>query len=221
MKKPLNALVQILIASGILSACGNSSTKKRAAMLNGYWLWEKRVEGSSEQSGNIDKGQMKVAFNAENSKCHYIWNEVSGSDFHTECKFTLKDDLLVFEAPKGTDASTAGFSCAHPDWTSWNDRPNIQYSRMKVVGDRLWLGVNTYWGFGGGVNNVPTNGSLKRFPFWESQNQAETLNSWIVFKPVTKSEWFSKYAISTNCQGSPEVCSKLKGCGSGEKPYID
>ena len=214
-------LLLILNLNLLVAACGHTTSSHGSSQLNGYWVWEKRVEGTADQTGNIDKGQMKMAFSSDKSKCHYLWNEVTGSDFHTECKFIVKGDLLVLEAAKGIDASTSGYSCAHPDWTSWNDRPNIQYSRFKIVGDRLWLGVNTYWGFGGGVKDVPQNGSLKRFPFWESQTQAETLVSWIVFKPVSKADWFLKYAISTNCQGSADKCDKLKGCGAGEKPYIE
>jgi hypothetical protein len=191
------------------------------ASLAGYWVWEKRVEGSAEQKGDVDKGQMKIALGGENHKCHYVWNETTGSDFHTECTYAIDGDTLTWTASKGAGVATAGYSCAHPGWTSWNDRPATQFSRFKMDGDRLWVGVNTYWGFGGGVNNVPQNGSLKRFPFWESKGQATTLESWIVFKRVTKAEWFSTYAISTNCQGSAAACETLKGCGSGEKSYVD
>jgi hypothetical protein len=189
--------------------------------LAGYWVWEQRVQGTAVQSGPVDKGQMKVAFGTGNNKCHYIWNETTGSDFHTECTFAVVGDLMTLTAKADPDKTAAGYSCAHPDWTSWNDRPAIEYSRFKFVGDRLWMGVNTYWGFGGGVNGVPTNGSLKRFPFWESSSQATTLESWIVFKRVTRAEWFGKYAISTNCQGTPAVCAQWPGCGAGDKPYVD
>jgi hypothetical protein len=189
--------------------------------LKGYWVWESRVQDQAPQSGEVDTGQMKLAFGTGNSKCHYIWNETTGSDFHTECTYLVTGDLITWKAAADPDATAAGYSCAHPDWTSWNDRPAEQFSRYKMVGDRLWVGVNTYWGFGGGANNVPKNGSLKRFPFWESLVQAQSEVSWIVFKSVTKAEWFTTYANSTRCQGSAEQCSKLPGCGPGEKPYVD
>ena len=202
--------------------CGrDSSSSKSPGALDGYWVWEMRISGTTPQTGAVDKGQMKMAFGKGNDKCHYLWNETTGSDFHTDCTYSLTKDMITLVAPAGKDAKTAGYSCAHPDWTSWNDRPATQYSRYKFVGDRLWLGVNTYWGFGGGVENIPTNGSLKRFPFWESLDQASRLETWIVFKPVSKEDWFAEYAISTNCQGSASSCAKLPGCGSGVKPYVE
>lgn len=138
-------------------------------VLRGYWVWEQRVQGTGIQSGDVDRGQMKVAFGDGNDRCHYIWNETRGSDFHTECTYSVDGDLVRFEATADADATAAGYSCAHPDWTSWNDRPAVQWGRYRFVGDRLWIGVNTYWGFGGGVEGVPPNGSLKRFSFWESE----------------------------------------------------
>lgn len=191
------------------------------AALAGYWVWEKRVQGTVDQSGPIDRGQMKVAFGGGNAKCHYLWNETTGSDFHTECTFAVQGGLMTLTAEADPDKTAAGYSCAHPEWTQWNDRPAVQFSRIKFVGDRLWMGVNTYWGFGGGVNGVPSNGSLKRFPFWESKGQAETLESWIVFKRVTRAEWSGKYAISTTCKGTPTVCAQWPGCGAGDKGYVD
>ena len=192
-------------------------------VLKGYWVWEKRVEGTQVQGPDaVDKGQMKIAFGTGNDKCHYIWNEITGSDFHTECTYTVVGDLATLKAKTTAAGKATGFSCAHPTWTNWNaNRPAVLYSRYKFVGDRLWMGVNTYWGFGGGVNGVPVNNSLKRFPFWESKNQARTLESWIVFEPVTRAEWYGKYAKSANCQGTATVCANLPGCGAGDKAYVD
>jgi hypothetical protein len=52
------------------------------------------------------------------------------------------------KAKTNSGGMATGFSCAHPTWTNWNsNRPAVQYSRYKFVGDRLWMGVNTYWGF--------------------------------------------------------------------------
>jgi hypothetical protein len=164
----------------------------------------------------LDAGQMKIAFGTGNNKCHYIWNETTGSDFHTECTYPVSGDMATYTAPADPDNTAAGYSCAHPDWTSWNDRPAVQWGRYKFVGDRLWLGVNAYWG---GANG--DNGSCKRFPFWESEGQAQTEEAWIVFKPVTRAEWYSTYAISTNCQGTPQVCAQWSGCGAGDKGYVD
>lgn len=212
---------KLIVVGLVFLGCDRGSSSGSQSVLDGYWVWEKRVQGEAVQQGNVDKGQMKLAFGGSNAKCHYIWNETTGSDFHTTCTYTVSGDLVVFTAPAKAGGKAEGYSCAHPDWTSWSDRPAVEYARFKLVGDRLWIGVNTYWGFGGGVEGVPANGSLKRFPFWESQSQAQRLESWIVFKPVSKAEWFSKYAISTNCQGSAEVCAKLPGCGAGEKPYVE
>jgi hypothetical protein len=189
--------------------------------LDGYWVWEQRVQGTDVQSGDIDRGQMKIAFGDGNNRCHYIWNETTGSDFHTECHYETDGDMITFEASADPDGTAAGYSCAHPDWTAWNDRPAIEWGRYRFVGDRLWIGVNTYWGFGGGVGSVPPNGSLKRFPFWESQSQATSEDSWIVFRPVTRDEWYTSYAISTQCQGAPDVCAQWPGCGPGDKGYVD
>ena len=38
---------------------------------------------------------------------------------------------------------------------------------------------------------------------------------------ITRAEWYGKYAISTNCQGTAAVCAKLPGCGYGDKKYVD
>jgi hypothetical protein len=184
--------------------------------LRGYWVWEQRVDGTAVQTGPVDKGQMKLAFGTGNNKCHYIWNETTGSDFHTECTYSLTGNLVTFSAKADPDRTAAGWSCAHPTWTSWNDRPAIQYARYKFVGDRLWIGVNSYWG---GVKGGNT--SCKRFPFWESEGQARTTESWIVYKPVTRQEWYTKYAISTRCQGSAAECAPWPGCGAGDKAYVD
>jgi hypothetical protein len=189
--------------------------------LRGHWVWEKRVQGSVEQSGPVDAGQMKLAFGTGNDRCHYVWNETTGSDFHTECTYSVAGDMVSFVATSDPDGTAAGYSCAHPDWTGWNDRPALEWGRYRFEGDRLWIGVNTYWGFGGGANGVPGNGSLKRFPFWESEGQAVTEESWIVFKPVTREEWYTTYAISTTCQGTPEICAQWPGCGAGDKGYVD
>ncbi len=185
--------------------------------LQGYWVWEQRVIGTEVQPpAPLDAGQMKIAFGTGNDKCHYIWNETTGSDFHTECTYSLAGDLVTYSAPADPDGTAAGYSCAHPDWTNWNDRPAVQWGRYKFVEDRLWLAVNAYWG---GANG--DNGSCKRFPFWESESQAQTEESWIVFKPVTREEWYTTYAISTNCQGSQELCAQWPGCGAGDKGYVD
>ncbi len=189
--------------------------------LRGYWVWESRVFGDVPQSGPVDAGQMKVAFGTGNDRCHYLWNETTGSDFHTGCTYRVAGDMVTFQAAVRPDGLTEGYSCAHPDWSTWNDRPAVQWGRYRLDGDHLWLGVNTYWGFGGGVGGVPGNGSLKRFPFWESEGQATTEEAWIVFRRVTREEWFTTYAISTRCQGTPELCATLPGCGSGDHPYVD
>jgi len=164
----------------------------------------------------LDAGQMKIAFGTGNNRCHYIWNETTGSDFHTECTYTASGDLVTYSAPADSDGTAAGYSCAHPDWTSWNDRPAVEWGRYKFVGDRLWLGVNAYWG---GANG--DNGSCKRFPFWESEAQATTEEAWIVFKPVSRDEWYTTYAISTTCQGDAQLCAQWPGCGPGDKGYVD
>ncbi len=201
---------------GSVPADAGGATGTGTDALRGYWVWEKRVEGTAVQSGPVDQGRMKLAFGTGNNKCHYIWNETTGSDFHTECTYTLKGDLVTLSAKADPDKTAAGWSCAHPSWTSWNDRPAIQYARYKFVGDRLWIGVNSYWG---GVTGGNT--SCKRFPFWESEGQATTVESWIVYKPVTRQEWYTKYAISTNCQGTPTECAQWPGCGAGDKAYVD
>jgi hypothetical protein len=206
-----------IITGGCTGSDSGEDSEPANDELRGYWVWEMRVEGEMQlPPADVDNGQMKLAFGDGNDKCHYIWNETTGSDFHTECTYTVDGDLATLTAPADPDATAAGYSCAHPDWTDWNDRPAVQYSRYKFVGDRLWMGLNSYWG---GVNG--DNASAKRFPFWESQTQAEDLESWIVFMPVTREEWFTTYAISTTCQGAPELCAMWPGCGPGDHPYVD
>ncbi len=190
-------------------------------ILRGYWVWDRRMCGADVVTGEVDAGQMKIAFGTGNDRCHYIWNETTGSDFHTECTYSISGDMVTFSATADPDGTAAGYSCAHPDWTSWNDRPAVEWGRYRFVGDELWLGVNTYWGFGGDCADVPRNNSLKRFPFWESQAQAETEEAWIVFRQVTREEWFTTYAISTTCQGTADLCAGLPGCGPGDHPYVD
>jgi hypothetical protein len=219
------SLLKILtysLTSFLIGACGASNSGgASSSTLAGYWVWEKRVHGTTPQTGNVDKGQMKLAFGRGKNKCHYIWNETTGSDFHSDCSFDVSGDTVTFTREMTQSEKPTAYSCAHPDWFSWNDRPAKQFARFKIYGDRLWIGVNTYWGFGGGVNNVPINGSLKRFPFWESLSQALKEESWIVFKPVSQDDWFGKYARSTKCQGNSAACEKLTGCGPGFKPYIE
>ncbi len=214
-------------AAGSTSASSSTSSGDPGLdPLRGYWVWEKRVQGTVEQSGDVDNGQMKLAFGTGNDTCHYIWNETTGSDFHTECTYSVDGDMISFVATSDPDGTAAGYSCAHPDWTTWNDRPALQWGRYKFEGDRLWVGVNSYWGFGGGVTTsdgsmIPPNGSLKRFPFWESEGQAVSEESWIVFMPVTREAWYTTYAISTTCQGSADLCAQWPGCGPGDKGYVD
>jgi hypothetical protein len=171
------------------------------------------VRGTVVETGPVDRGQQKIAFGTGNNKCHYIWNETTGSDFHTECTYSVAGDMVTLTARADPDGTAAGYSCAHPDWTNWNDRPAIQYGRYKFEGGRLWIGVNAYWGF--------SAGSHKRFPFWESKAQAAREETWIVYKPVTRAEWYGAYAISTRCQGAATVCAQWPGCGPGDKAYVD
>ena len=98
--------------------------------LEGSGVWDRRVEGSEVQMGTIDMGQMKLAFGMDNARCHYVWNETTRSDFHTECTYTVDGDMLTFTATADSDGTAAGWSCAHPDWTNWNDRPAVQYGRF-------------------------------------------------------------------------------------------
>ena len=209
-------------AAGVVSDAGTPvEPPAGGGPLAGSWVWDRRVEGTEVQMGTIDLGQMKLAFGMDNARCHYVWNETTRSDFHTECTYAVDGDMLTFTATADPDGTAAGWSCAHPDWTSWNDRPAVQYGRFRVMGDELWVGVNTYWGFGGGVRDIPRNNSAKRFPFWESLDQASRLESWIVFRRVSRADWYDRYAISTNCQGTPELCSTLPGCGAGDRGYVD
>jgi hypothetical protein len=214
----LNQLIITVFVSILIISCKRDDNKPaNANPLKGYWVWEKRVmNGTVQPTKPLDAGQMKIAFGAGNNKSHYIWNETTGSDFQTPCTYIVSGDMVAYSATADPDGTAAGYSCAHPDWTSWNDRPALQWGRYKFVGDRLWLGVNAYWG---GANG--DNGSCKRFPFWESLGQAQSQEAWIVFKPVTRAEWYGKYAISTNCQGTPALCAKWPGCGSGDKGYVD
>jgi hypothetical protein len=165
--------------------------------LEGYWVWEDRVAGSMSLGfAHLDgRARMRMAFGTGNT-CHYIWNETTGSDFHTPCTYAISGDMVTYTATADAEGSAAGYSCTHPDWTSWNDRPAVQYGRYRFVGDRLWLGVNAYWGFGGGVtleggSSIPVNGSCKRFGYWESLAQAESEDVWIVYRRVTREEWES------------------------------
>jgi hypothetical protein len=63
-------------------------------------MWEDRGMGTEVQPEvPLDAGQMKIAFGTDNNKCHYIWNETTGSDFHTECTYTADREMLTFTAP--------------------------------------------------------------------------------------------------------------------------
>jgi hypothetical protein len=183
--------------AGGSNAGGFGSGANGAGVLDGYWVWEDRVAGNESLGFAHLNGQalMRMAF-GNNNTCHYIWNETTGSDFHTPCTYTILGDMVTYTATADPDQTAAGYSCTHPDWTSWNDRPAVQYGKYKFVGDRLWLGVNAYWGFGGDALGVSQNGSCKRFGYWESEAQADyggqgDLETWIVYKPVTKQEWES------------------------------
>jgi len=224
-------ILLVLVSIGLcMTACscsgsnpGNADNRPvpGADVLKGYWVWEKRMLGEVQQtSGNVDQGQMKLAFGTGNNKGHYIWNEITGSDFHTEFTYTVSANIVTLSAKTLADGRITGYSCSHPDWTSWaNDVAEVtavQYSRYKFVGDRLWMEVHVYWGGVDGRCNM-----LKRFPFWYTLDLLQQWDSWMVFKPVTREEWYGKYARSTRCQGTPEVCAQWPGCGSGDKGYVD
>jgi len=183
--------------------------------LTGYWVWDDRVAdtrslGFAHLNG---RARMRMAFGAGNT-CHYIWNETTGSDFHTECTYKISGDMVTYTRT----GTVPGYSCTHPDWTSWNDRPAVQYGKYKFVGDKLYLGVNAYWGFGGAVTigstTIGANGSCKRFGFWESLGQADygspsgTLPTWIVYKRVTKAQWdaFGNGCVACATYPVPTVC---------------
>ena len=55
-------------------------------VLKGYWVWEDRVSGTTSLGFAHLNGQamMRMAFGTGNNKCQYIWNETTGSDFHTD-----------------------------------------------------------------------------------------------------------------------------------------
>lgn len=81
----------------------------------GYWVWEQLVMGMEVQPpAFLDAGEMKIAFGSGNDKCHDIWNETTGSDFHTECTFAVDGDMVTYTGP----IRMARYSCAHPVWTS-------------------------------------------------------------------------------------------------------
>ena len=189
-------------SAGSSGGSGGSAGGTASDDLTGYWLWEDRVAGNTSLGFAHLNGQarMRMAFGANNT-CHYIWNETTGSDFHTPCTYTISGDMVTYTATADPDGTAFGYSCTHPDWESWNDRPAVEYGKYKFVGDRLYLGVNAYWGFGGDVTTsdgaqIPKNGSCKRFGYWESLNQAMKEETWIVYKPVTKQEWESAGAGS-------------------------
>ena len=99
--------------------------------LTGYWVWDDRVAdtrslGFAHLNG---RARMRMAFGAGNT-CHYIWNETTGSDFHTECTYKISGDMVTYTRT----GTVPGYSCTHPDWTSWNDRPAVQYGKYKFVG---------------------------------------------------------------------------------------
>jgi hypothetical protein len=183
--------------------------------LTGYWVWDDRVADTRSLGfAHLNaRARMRMAFGAGNT-CHYIWNETTGSDFHTECTYKLSGDMVTYTRT----GTVPGYSCTHPDWTSWNDRPAVQYGKYKFVGDKLYLGVNAYWGFGGGVTigstTIGANGSCKRFGFWESLGQADyggpsgTLPTWIVYKRVTKAQWdaFGNGCVACATYAVPTVC---------------
>ena len=81
--------------------------------LIGYWIKEKRMDGANEVSGDyVDGGRWRLAYDGVNG--HYIWNEVTGSDFQTEFTYTVNGDMITYEARKKTASGAAwGFSCAH------------------------------------------------------------------------------------------------------------
>lgn len=187
-------LAVVMAATGV-SACDDGGGKSE---LSGYWVWVREVEdgetvlevtdedmepkvGSSGWPDCPDGilctryGIHKVAF-SKDGKFHYGYNVHTSSDYQTLGSLSTSGGVATY-------SKSVRFSCAHPEQT--NEEAREGTFRYKFKGDELWIGVSGFSAF--------------EVPFFGSNDEEPT--KWLVFKSVTREDYYGKYMIRI-CQAS-------------------
>lgn len=173
---------------------GDGSGGSTSSTLEGYWVWTKQVENGAVTLEITDAdmepkvgpggwpgcpegilctryGIHKVAF-GDGGRLHQQHNVTTSSDFQT---------LGTWADASGGAATfqrEEQFSCAHPDAVNADVVPGG--FRYRHEAGELWISVS---GFGG-------------FPFVDPGAEPTT---WLVYKPVTRDDYYGKYMIRV-CQ---------------------
>jgi hypothetical protein len=173
---------------------GSGSGGGAPSSIEGYWVWTRQIEGGqttleitdADMEGKVGPsgwegcpegilcthhGIHKVAFGG-NGRFHQQHNVFTSSDFQTLGAWSDGgDDLGGFERQ-------AQFSCAHPEEVNADVVAGAFDYRLED--GELWIAVSGFFGFAfADVEGEPT--------------------SWIVYKPVTRDDYYGKYMIRV-CQ---------------------
>jgi len=176
--------------------------------LQGYWVWKQEVDNGSvvltitdaDMVGKVGPtgwpgcptgilcthyGIRKLAF-GPTGKGHYIYNVMTSSDYQFPGTYSVAGDVVTY-------VRLGKYSCAHPNDLDSNQ--STRYFRYKMVGaDELWVGVTTL-----GTGDVP----------WATTAPPASPTRWVVYKRITKTEFYGKYMI--------RICQPVSGysCNAG------
>jgi hypothetical protein len=187
-------LAAVVVAFGVLGCEDDGENSE----LSGYWVWVREVEdgqtvlevtdadmepkvGSAGWPNCPDGilctryGIHKVAFGTDGA-FHYGYNVHTSSDYQTLGSVSAADGVASF-------SKAVRFSCAHPNQT--NTDPRDGTFLYKFEDDELWISVSGFSGF-----EVPFAGEAGSEP-----------NRWLVFKSVTRQQYYGQYMIRI-CQAS-------------------
>ncbi|MFH2007773.1 MAG: hypothetical protein ABI333_14420 [bacterium] len=194
------SVIALFIALSILllTAASCEGSDPGPTEVTGYWVWVRTVEDGATVQTITDAdmepkvgpsgwpdcpsgilctryGIHKVAF-GDSGRIHYGFNVNTSSDYQTLGTFSAADGV-------GQVIKEVRFSCAHPGDTN-SDAATTDFV-YHFDGDELWLGVRSFSGF-----ELPLTGTPETAP-----------TRYIVFKQVTREDYYGKYMIRI-CQAS-------------------
>ena len=198
MSRSRRALPLVVLSILLLSPAACKESDLGPTEVTGYWVWVRTVDNGNTVLEITDAdmepkvgptgwpdcpsgilctryGIHKVAF-GDSGRIHYGYNVHTSSDYQTLGTYTAADGV-------GRVVKETRFSCAHPDDTNSNAATTDFVYHFD--GDELWVGVGSFSGF-----ELPLAGTPETEP-----------TRWIVYKPVTREEYYGKYMIRI-CQAS-------------------